>query len=73
MDDRTLLFEIGEALYGENWKTQVAGELSIDDRSLRRWIQTGEVPPGVWRELRTLLARRKAAISRLHSHLAGKV
>ena len=73
MDDRTLLFEIGEALYGQNWKTQVAGELSIDDRSLRRWIQSGEVPPGVWCELRTLLARRKAAITKLQSHLDNKV
>jgi hypothetical protein len=65
MDDRTLLVEIGEALYGRNWKTELAADLKVDDRSLRRWIQTGEVPTGVWRDLIVLLADRQEVIGSL--------
>jgi len=65
MDDRGLLAAIGEALYGERWKTELANDLKIDDRSLRRWIQTSEIPPGVWRELAELLEARRADIDGL--------
>jgi len=65
MDDRTLLAAIGEALYGQSWKTELAGDLKIDDRSLRRWIQTGEVPEGVWRDLIVVLADRRGVIDSL--------
>lgn len=58
MEDRTLLAAIGEALYGQSWKTELARDLKVDDRSLRRWIQTGEVPIGVWRDLSVLIADR---------------
>lgn len=65
MDDRTLLVAIGEALYGQSWKTELAADLKVDDRSLRRWIQTGEVPLGVWRDLIALLADRREVIDSL--------
>jgi hypothetical protein len=65
MDDRTLLAAIGEALYGQSWKVALAGDLKVDDRSLRRWIQTGEVPDGVWRDLIVLLADRRGVIESL--------
>jgi hypothetical protein len=65
MDDRTLLAAIGEALYRQSWKTELAGDLNVDDRSLRRWIQTGEVPEGVWRDLIVLLADRRGVIDSL--------
>lgn len=70
MDDRTILVAVGEALYGVNWKNQLAAAIHVDDRSLRRWLQTGEVPPGVWRDLRALINVRAAAISRLQCALA---
>ena len=62
MDDRTLLAAIGEALYGQSWKVELSGDLNVDDRSLRRWIQTGKVPDGVWRDLIDLLANRREVI-----------
>lgn len=62
MDDRGLLAAIGEALYGERWKTELANDLKIDDRSLRRWIQTSEIPQGMWRELAELLEARRVDI-----------
>lgn len=65
MDDRTLLAAIGEALYGQSWKTELAGDLKVDDRSLRRWIQTGDVPVGVWRDLIVLLTDRREVIDSL--------
>lgn len=65
MDDRTLLAAIGEALYGPSWKMELAAALRVDDRSLRRWLQTGEVPLGVWRDLVVLLAARREVIGSL--------
>lgn len=65
MDDRTLLAAIGEALHGQSWKVALASDLKVDDRSLRRWIQTGEVPDGVWRDLIVLLADRRGVIESL--------
>lgn len=65
MDDRTLLAAIGEALYGQSWKVAMAVDLDVDDRSLRRWIQTGEVPDGVWRDLIALLTDRQDVIESL--------
>lgn len=65
MDDRTLLAAIGEALYGQSWKTELARDLKVDDRSLRRWIQTGEVPTGVWRDLTVLIADRMEVLDTL--------
>lgn len=45
MDDRELLAAIGEALHKGEWKAKLARDLAIDDRSLRRWVQTNNVPP----------------------------
>lgn len=73
MDDRTLLVAIGEALYGLSWKAALAEDLKIDDRSVRRWLQTGLVPPGVWRDLSTLLADRQVEIDALQGEVRGRV
>ena len=65
MDDRTLLAAVGAALHGRDWKQPLAEQLGVDDRSLRRWIQAGHVPPGVWADLAALLERHNAAVRRL--------
>jgi len=72
MDDRTLLAAIGEALYGKSWKAALAGDLNVDDRSLRRWIQTDEVPDGVWRDLIDLLANRREVIESLLAEVSDR-
>lgn len=69
MDDRELLAAIGEALHRNHWKSELARDLGIDDRSLRRWVQTNTVPHGVWRELAELLEARRAGIDTLLERL----
>jgi len=72
MDDRGLLAAIGMALYGPSWKSELAHDLGVEDRSLRRWIQTSEVPIGVWRDLFVLLADRRDVIEPLLAELLGR-
>ncbi len=53
------LSRIGRALYGERWKTSLALELNVSDRTIRRWL-TGEflIPDQVEIEARKLLVQR---------------
>lgn len=54
-----LLCEAGEALYGPRWQSDLARDLGVADRTVRRWA-AGEwpVPANVWGELRPLLEAR---------------
>jgi hypothetical protein len=54
-----LLQNIGEGLYGPRWQTDLSTALSVNDRSMRRWI-SGEdpIPRGVWNDLRLLIQSR---------------
>ena len=47
-----LITETGRALYGARWYSDMARDLGVDQRTVRRWA-SGEfnVPSGVWREL----------------------
>jgi hypothetical protein len=52
-----LFQQIGEALYGEEWRTPLARDLGVSYLNVRRWAAGDKViPPGVVRELRELLA-----------------
>lgn len=72
MNDRPLFAVVGEALYGPAWKKQLADDLKVNDRSLRRWIQTGEVPPGVWNDLKDLMSERQAALNALLAAISDR-
>lgn len=51
-----LLTEIGEALYGPRWQTDLSRDLGISDRTMRRWAAgDGEPSRGVWNEIQALL------------------
>lgn len=65
-----LLRQAGEALYGERWQTDLARDLDVNDRTMRRWA-TGQsaIPEGVAKQLRELLAMRTAAIEGVVSKL----
>lgn len=54
-----LLRTAGEALYGPRWQRDLARDLDMDDRTMRRWA-TGErpIPARVSGELVGLLRRR---------------
>lgn len=60
MSNPTNLFrDAGAALYGSRWHAELARELDVADRTVRRWA-AGEwpVPPGIWVTLRSMLRER---------------
>jgi hypothetical protein len=50
--DALLLRQVGEVLYGPSWQADLSAQISVSDRSMRRWA-SGEdtIPPGVWRDI----------------------
>lgn len=67
-----LLAECGEALYGPRWQSELARDLAVSDRTVRRWVAgTSEVPAGLWVDLLRLTQERAAQLDalapRLHS------
>ena len=50
----TTLNRVGTALYGGFWQTQLADDLGVNPRTLRRWL-AGEIPiPDLRAELREI-------------------
>lgn len=67
-----LLKEAGEALYGPRFQTDLARDLNVSDRTMRRWVAGETLPPkDVWSDLFTLLSGREGDIRRLKVKFAG--
>lgn len=65
-----LLSDCGQALYGPRWQTDLAGDLGVSDRTLRRWIAgDGDVPPGIWMDLLRITQERAMALDALADRL----
>lgn len=60
-----LLPQVGEALWGSRWQTDMAEALSISDRTVRRWIAGERIPPGVWLDLIRLMQERSMLLDDL--------
>lgn len=61
-----LLHEIGEALYGPLWQSELSRALAVNDRTVRRWAAGTHAPsPRVWADIARLAFERRAALSRL--------
>lgn len=61
----------GEALYGPRWHAELARQLGITYRTLRRWM-TGEypVPAGVAGDVGVLLAEAEARLAAAKAAIA---
>ena len=69
-----LLIEIGRALYGEIWQTDIANALGVGGREVRYWVSGGRpMPAGVIVELGVLCARRGEALLELAERLGKGV
>lgn len=53
-----LLPQVGEALWGSRWQTDMAEALSISDRTVRRWVAGERIPPGVWMDMIRIMQDR---------------
>ena len=61
-----LLQDVGEALYGPRWQSDLARDLMVDDRTVRRWISGAtDTPPGVYVDLMRLMTERAARLDEL--------
>lgn len=65
-----LLVECGEALYGQRWQSELARDLAVSDRTVRRWAAgTHEVPAGLWLDLLRLTQERAAGLDAMADRL----
>ena len=61
-----LLKRCGEALYGPRWQSELARDLKVADRTVRRWADgLSDVPDGVYLELLGLCNERAAELDDL--------
>jgi hypothetical protein len=57
--EAALLRSIGEKLFGSLWQSALSENLSVNERSLRRWLSgQDEIPSGVWADLRRIIESR---------------
>ena len=65
-----LLVEAGEALYGPRWQSELARDLAVSDRTMRRWVaDTSAVPVGLYIDLLRLTQERAATLDALAERL----
>lgn len=65
-----LLVECGEALYGPRWQAELARDLAVADRTVRRWVAgTSDVPSGLYADLLRLTQERAAVLDALAPRL----
>lgn len=66
----SLLREAGEALYGSRWQSDLARDLRVSDRTVRRWsAAANEIPVGVWPELVHLVRERRLWLTEIGKKL----
>ena len=65
-----LLVECGEALYGPRWQSELARDLQVSDRTMRRWVAgTTDAPAGLYVYLLRLTQERAAVLDALAPRL----
>ncbi len=68
-----LLQEVGEALYGERWQTDLSRAINVADRTVRRWVAgDGEPGPGVYDDLLKLALERQPRLAKVIEKLQKK-
>ncbi len=65
-----LIAEVGRALYGERWQTNMSRDLDVADRTVRRWAAGTEHPrSGVYVDLMRLCLERAQMLDDLAARL----
>lgn len=65
-----LLQETGEALYGPRWQTDLARDLGVSDRTIRRWVAGADEPPsGVYLDLLRITQERAMLLDSIEERL----
>ena len=69
--DLALLRQVGEALYGRTWQTELAAGLDVSVRQVQRFAAGAAVAPAHWARLGNLLAHRALVIARLEKEIVA--
>lgn len=65
-----LLVDVGEALYGSRWQSELARDLECNVRTMQRWAGGAyEVPDGIWLDLLRITQERAFALDNLADRL----
>ena len=65
-----LLRDTGETLYGPRWQSDLARDLEVSDRTMRRWIAGVDDPPiGIWTDLHRIVVERQASLDEIEHRL----
>lgn len=65
-----LLVKTGEALFGPRWQSDLARELDVSDRTVRRWVAgADDLPPGVAMDLLRLVTDKLGALEAVEQRL----
>lgn len=68
--NRELFCEIGACLYGPAWQSEMARQIGVSDRTVRRWISGDrKIPDSVKDDLRRLLKKQEKDLTKLISAL----
>ena len=65
-----LLAEVGEALYGPQFQTQLARDIGCNPRTVQRWLAGANDPPaGIWMDLLRVTQERAMTLDALTDRL----
>ena len=74
MKNFTLFGQLGRALFGSHWQSDLARTVNVNLRTVRRWgAGQEEPPPGVWRELEDIAVKRSAELALIVEEIRKKV
>jgi len=66
--------EIGEALYGPRWQSELARDYGINLRTMQRWASgQGDAPPSLYIEIADDLDRRAQRLSAIAEKIRAHV
>ena len=66
MSPAEILKLVGEALYGPRWQSDLAGDLDVNECTMRRWAAGDDLPRAdVLKDLRQLVLARQAELERV--------
>ncbi len=70
----SLLIRAGEALYGPRWQTELARDLGVSDRTMRRWASGAyDLPPSVYADLSRIAQARASALADIARKIAQEM
>lgn len=71
---KKLITQIGESLYGADWKSALASDLNINRKTIQRYASGEyEISPNLYTELQVLLAKRLTQICDAQNQLNQKI